>query len=974
MAEKVKLPAFQEAREQRVSELNEMFKRVAEAKEVPVEEVKKPDAGPMNIVEAKNAEFEEYSKNAKSEVSGRIEEFKKRSDALFEGLREGIEKANGPISAEEARGNAAMRELLCSQEITRDAFMARWEADFDRMKEERLERVDRFKENWLEETNRMTELQMTRFNSLLNEAEARLREAPPEKIGEEAAAIKQKYGEMEASFIEAQGKIIDAMGEGFKELEQTHKMMHSCAIDGFNTTSETMIKRHEKQWKSLDSELKSGVSKEAREWKEKGIDLFGEGKSEEALTAFQKAVEINPEYVDARVRTGVVLSSLGRQGEALAEFDKALEFEPENLDAMCRKGNVLLAGQKFNDARAVFDAAIELDPENYGARVGRARTVSGETLEAEFDALGWDGEKRAAIREKYDDMVSTLMDSLKGTWFFPVDGISDEEFFHHVRGELAGSESGKAAEGKLFLFLSGIAYSNFHTSYESERLLAVALDAGDWKFNCYSSSALFGDVCARAGVDIKILLPPGHVLLAGNHYAFETTVKEMEYSITKKEGDLLKERYRTWIEEDWGKITSVAYDWGMHTLSERAYDEQDPVKKSELKNAAMASEEKAIALVPREAGYLVNKSSLLKDAGRHDEALSVVNEALSHDPEYTSALNMKGRLLVALEKPIEALDAFYTAVAMEPEKDRSSNERGYIIQDKMLLNESLDLINRKIQENPDLMVLHEDKQKLLLSAGRDSEVPGVVEDLIKILDRKLSESPNSTELLDQKKDLLLSLGRTEEAIGVIDMLVKDPENSRFYLEEKADLLIGIGKNDEAAVVYDAELAKNPADGNIGVRKAKLLQRIGRNDEAIATLDSLIGMGKLSDAMMTKGDILKAMGKHEEAADAFMKVKGPPTYMADAWFKAGEVLRASGQKEEALKAYDTSIAHRRVMSFEPMDSNAQNVLVQKATLLNEMGRKEEALASIQSALNDYHVFNLDGVKLRDTILEDLGRSS
>ena len=57
------------------------------------------------------------------------------------------------------------------------------------------------------------------------------------------------------------------------------------------------------------------------------------GKYQEAIEHFDKAIELDPNYVDAWYNKGVVLDNLGEHEEAIECYDKALELDPNNADA-----------------------------------------------------------------------------------------------------------------------------------------------------------------------------------------------------------------------------------------------------------------------------------------------------------------------------------------------------------------------------------------------------------------------------------------------------------------------------------------------------------------------------------------------------------------------------------------------------------------------------------------------------------------
>jgi|SRR5450759_220570 len=57
--------------------------------------------------------------------------------------------------------------------------------------------------------------------------------------------------------------------------------------------------------------------------------LYALGRKDEALDACEKALEIDPKYINAWYNKSIVLSDLGRKDEALEAYEKALEINPK---------------------------------------------------------------------------------------------------------------------------------------------------------------------------------------------------------------------------------------------------------------------------------------------------------------------------------------------------------------------------------------------------------------------------------------------------------------------------------------------------------------------------------------------------------------------------------------------------------------------------------------------------------------------
>ncbi len=99
-------------------------------------------------------------------------------------------------------------------------------------------------------------------------------------------------------------------------------------------------------------------------WNNKGDVLTKLNKSDEALKAFDKAIEINPQNADAWNNKGVALGNLNKYEDAMVAFDKSIEINPQNTDAWNNKGDALSKQNKYDEAKKAFDKAIEIDSQN----------------------------------------------------------------------------------------------------------------------------------------------------------------------------------------------------------------------------------------------------------------------------------------------------------------------------------------------------------------------------------------------------------------------------------------------------------------------------------------------------------------------------------------------------------------------------------------------------------------------------------
>ena len=94
----------------------------------------------------------------------------------------------------------------------------------------------------------------------------------------------------------------------------------------------------------------------AADWFNKGDALTSQGKYDEAIQAYDQAIQLNPNYDNAWYNKGVALKALGRTNESDAAFVKAKEL-----------ANLFLAAPKIADTYAQSSNYPGYYPSNYYA-------------------------------------------------------------------------------------------------------------------------------------------------------------------------------------------------------------------------------------------------------------------------------------------------------------------------------------------------------------------------------------------------------------------------------------------------------------------------------------------------------------------------------------------------------------------------------------------------------------------------------
>ncbi len=87
-------------------------------------------------------------------------------------------------------------------------------------------------------------------------------------------------------------------------------------------------------------------------------------RKEEALSDFAKAIQLEPKFFVAHINHGYMLMELGKPAEAERDFTTALTLQPENPSVLSLRANAKLRQGKSESAIADYKKAIEIFPKN----------------------------------------------------------------------------------------------------------------------------------------------------------------------------------------------------------------------------------------------------------------------------------------------------------------------------------------------------------------------------------------------------------------------------------------------------------------------------------------------------------------------------------------------------------------------------------------------------------------------------------
>ncbi len=108
----------------------------------------------------------------------------------------------------------------------------------------------------------------------------------------------------------------------------------------------------------------------------RGIAKSALGQNQKAIEDYSKAIEINPQFSGAYYNRGVVKSTLGQKQEAIEDYSKAIEINPQYAKAYYNRGVAKSVLRKHEEAIEDYSKVIEINPQNADAYNNRGTEKS----------------------------------------------------------------------------------------------------------------------------------------------------------------------------------------------------------------------------------------------------------------------------------------------------------------------------------------------------------------------------------------------------------------------------------------------------------------------------------------------------------------------------------------------------------------------------------------------------------------------
>jgi tetratricopeptide (TPR) repeat protein len=150
------------------------------------------------------------------------------------------------------------------------------------------------------------------------------------------------------------------------EVNIYHLPMHKESFVGAKFLTHTVVSAddligYHTYFDSMEEDYDEAAHK-ATEYYHEAYTLTDQGRLEEAITVYSKAIELIPEFFEAIDNRAFCKMDLGRWSDAIEDFKLSLKVNPDSLLAEFSIGECYYRLGEFAKAKEQFEKCVKLDP------------------------------------------------------------------------------------------------------------------------------------------------------------------------------------------------------------------------------------------------------------------------------------------------------------------------------------------------------------------------------------------------------------------------------------------------------------------------------------------------------------------------------------------------------------------------------------------------------------------------------------
>ena len=408
--------------------------------------------------------------------------------------------------------------------------------------------------------------------------------------------------------------------------------------------------------------------------------VSAQNKYAEAVEQFKKLTELEPGTADNHLRLAELYRRLGQFDEAQKSLEEAKQLEPGSLEVLYNQALLFEDQNRYDDAVKVLNDAIA------GTKKQTSATANPSALAILYDELGRTYRKEenyAAAIQTYEEMGKLGPESEKRAQMLLIETYRDNRDIDHAIAEDKQAIASSPNDQSLTVMLAML-YGEKPDTVQATQILRGLLHGNS------SDQEIYLDI---ARVDQR-----------GKKYS------DAEQSAQKAEG----------IAQDQSDKQAAKFMLGAIYSSEKKFD------------LAEAEFRKLIDANPNDASALNFLGYMLADRGiRLDEAVSLIQRAVSQEPANSAYLDSMGWAYYKQNKLAEAQDYLQKAVGGDEHDPTILSHLGDVYLKLGYNQRAADLLERSLAE-----------WQKALPADYEADKVNELDAQLKVLKRRLAEKSN----------------------------------------------------------------------------------------------------------------------------------------------------------------------------------------------------------------------------------------
>lgn len=319
------------------------------------------------------------------------------------------------------------------------------------------------------------------------------------------------------------------------------------------------------------------------------------------------------------------------------------------------------------------------------------------------------------------------------------------------------------------------------------------------------------------------------------------------------------------------------------------------------------------SLWPRSAVRLSRKGAHLRDQGKLDEAIAVLDQAISLNPQLAAAYAYRCTCYCDRQEHTKAIEDANRAIALAP-------KTAWVYWFRSWSWYCLDKLDSALAD----------------------------------MDEALRLEPQNASFQHSRAHVLFKLGRIDEASAQYDAaLVQDPKFKKGWLGAK--IALKRGKWKEAIELFDVVVEADPTNARVYYDRGEAWYRLYEYEKALCDLDETVRLAPESAVFQYfRAQILLELGRIEEASTEYEAALVRKPGLEGGWL-SGAIALKRGMFREAIEQFDA------VLTIDPTRAR---VYCDRGEAWYRLGEYKNALRDLDEAAKrapDHAVFHLNRAK-------------